>query len=102
LRYSKITRNSKLELLHIRNSLPEAVLVQRVDERLSGRFTYSQHCLFIKFYFYDILALGNCIACNDYTALLHPDIDRETEEFICDVLGVEAFREVLIHDSSSY
>jgi len=70
------------ELLHIRNSLPEAVLVQRVDERLS--------------------ALGNCIACNDYTALLHPDIDRETEEFICDVLGVEAFREVLIHDSSSY
>ncbi|CAL6302695.1 unnamed protein product [Bathycoccus prasinos] len=27
-------------------------------------------------------------------ALLHPDIDRETEELICDVLGVEAFREV--------
>jgi len=50
------------------------VLVQRVEERLS--------------------ALGNCISCNDYTALLHPDIDRETEELICDVLGVEAFREV--------
>ncbi len=25
-------------------------------------------------------ALGNCIACNDYVALIHPDIDRETEE----------------------
>jgi translation initiation factor 6 len=32
------------------------VVVQRIDERLS--------------------ALGNCIACNDYVALVHPDIDR--------------------------
>ena len=30
--------------------------MQRIDERLS--------------------ALGNCIACNDYVALVHPDIDR--------------------------
>lgn len=45
-----------LELMHIRNSLPDAVVVQRVDERLS--------------------ALGNTIACNDYVALIHPDIDR--------------------------
>lgn len=44
------------ELMHIRNSLPDAVVVQRVDERLS--------------------ALGNTIACNDYVALIHPDIDR--------------------------
>ncbi len=44
------------ELQHIRNSLPDEVVVQRIDERLS--------------------ALGNCIACNDYVALVHPDIDR--------------------------
>eukprot|EP00959_Pyramimonas_sp_CCMP1952_P320230 6701505-Pyramimonas_sp.AAC.1 len=44
------------ELMHIRNSLPDEVVVQRVDERLS--------------------ALGNCIACNDYVALIHPDLDR--------------------------
>lgn len=35
-------------------------------------------------------ATGNCIACNDYVALVHTDIDQETEEIIADVLGVEA------------
>lgn len=30
--------------------------MQRIDERLS--------------------ALGNCIACNDYVALIHPDVDK--------------------------
>ena len=44
-------------------------------------------------------ALGNCISCNDYTALLHPDIDADTEEFISDVLGVETFREVFFSKS---
>lgn len=42
--------------MHIRNSLPDEVVVQRIDERLS--------------------ALGNCIACNDYVGLIHPDIDK--------------------------
>ena len=37
-------------------------------------------------------ALGNVIACNDYVALVHPDIDRETEEIIADTLNVEVFR----------
>jgi hypothetical protein len=42
--------------MHIRNSLPDEVVVQRIDERLS--------------------ALGNCITCNDYVALIHPDVDK--------------------------
>lgn len=47
---------SDVELQHIRNSLPDNVKVQRVEERLS--------------------ALGNVIACNDYVALVHPDLDK--------------------------
>lgn len=60
------------ELQHLRNSLPDSVKVQRVEERLS--------------------ALGNVITCNDYVALVHPDLDRETEEILADVLNVEVFR----------
>lgn len=44
------------ELQHIRNALPDEVVVQRIDERLSS--------------------LGNLIACNDHVALLHTDLDR--------------------------
>ena len=44
------------ELLQLRNSLPDSLVVQRVEERLS--------------------ALGNCIVCNDHVALVHPDLDQ--------------------------
>ena len=61
-----------MELQYLRNSIPESVVIKRVEERLS--------------------ALGNVIACNDYVAIVHPDLDKETEEIIADVLKVEVFR----------
>lgn len=61
------------ELQHLRNSLPDSVKLARIEEKLS--------------------ALGNCVVCNDYVALVHPDIDQETADIIEDTLGVEVFRQ---------
>lgn len=59
------------ELQQLADCLPDSVVVQRVDERLS--------------------ALGNVISCNDHYAIVHPEIDQQTIEIIQDVLGVEVF-----------
>ncbi|GJT00336.1 eukaryotic translation initiation factor 6-2, partial [Tanacetum coccineum] len=59
-------------LQHLRNNLLDAVVVQRINERLS--------------------ALGNCMACNDHVALTHTDRDKA---IIVDVLGVEIFRQTI-------
>jgi len=67
------------ELLHLKNHLPDGVKVQKVEERLS--------------------ALGNCIACNDYVALVHTDLDKETEEVIADTLKVDVFRATIAQNT---
>lgn len=69
------TSTTDQELQHLRNSLPDSIRIQRVEERLS--------------------ALGNVIVTNDHIALVHPDLERETEEIIADVLGVEVFRQTV-------
>lgn len=51
-----------VELEQICNSIPDGVVVKRVDDRLSS--------------------LGNLIACNDHVALLHSDLGRVSLRFV--------------------
>ena len=60
------------DMQNLRNALPDGVKIRKIDDRLS--------------------TLGNCISCNDYTAFIHPEFDKENEELIADVLGVEVFK----------
>lgn len=60
------------EFDHLREALPEEVAIQKLDDKLS--------------------ALGNCIACNDSYALIHPEMDQDSEEIISKTLGVEVYR----------
>ncbi|KAL9060776.1 MAG: hypothetical protein Q9162_000480 [Coniocarpon cinnabarinum] len=69
------TSTTDQELQHLRNALPDSVKIQRIEERLS--------------------ALGNVIVANDHVALIHPDVEKETEELVADVLGVEVFRQTV-------
>lgn len=56
----------------LRSSLPEDVKIAKLDDKLS--------------------ALGNCIACNDSYALIHPEMDADSETIIAETLGVEVYR----------
>ncbi len=41
------------------------------------------------------MCISQVIACNDYVALVHPDLDKETEEVLADTLNVEVFRHTI-------
>jgi len=64
------TTDSELEF--IKKRLPKDIKVEKIDDVFS--------------------ALGNCIVCNDYIALIHPELSQETEEIIAKTLNVEVIR----------
>ena len=69
---------SETELRNLRESLPN-IKISRVEESLS--------------------ALGIVIACNDYVALVHPEISKLTEDIIIETLNVPVFRTTIANHS---
>lgn len=63
------------EYTNLRENLPEEIVIKKVDEKLS--------------------ALGNVICCNDYVAIVHPEISTQMIEEIRDTLNVEVFRNTI-------
>jgi len=62
-------RTTQEEFVYLRNSVPDNIVVRYCDENLS--------------------ALGNCVATNDFSAIISPDLSKKTEDLISDTLGVE-------------
>jgi translation initiation factor 6 len=60
------------EMDAIKKYLPNGVKITKVEEKLS--------------------ALGNCISCNDKVALIHPELDKDSEDLIAEFLDVEVYR----------
>lgn len=60
------------EFQHIVNSIPDGIVVKRIDERLN--------------------AFGNVILCNDKIAIVHPELSNEVIENISDILGVDVIK----------
>ena len=54
------------ELEHIKRKLPKDIKVERINDVFT--------------------ALGNCIACNDSVALIHPEMSEDTEKIIAETL----------------
>lgn len=67
------------ELRAIEESLPDGVIVERIEEKFS--------------------ALGNVISCNDQIALVHPELDQDTLDTIKDVLQVDVFPTLIANET---
>jgi translation initiation factor 6 len=63
------------ELERIRRRLPKDVKIEKINDVFS--------------------ALGNCIACNDSVALIHPEMSEESENIIAKTLQVTVIRNTI-------